>query len=229
MHPIRFFRIVSLHSKYMLAALTGLGVLGIVMLSLDVRRGMDASVPLALLHMFSVSSGFAVPARRGHFDLLLTTGTTRLRIAIVHWLMSIAPGVAVWLVLGFAEWVFGGAPGLVLTNGTVAAMTLISMLGWALTVPLPRLSGGVIWLVALFIVLAASGDWRAALLDATQHDDGWLETAIVFLLCPLFFVGTHLEPAELMSLAPGFAVAVAAMVAACAWLTTFDVTLEAAQ
>src|SRR5262245_18990147 len=105
MHAMRFFRVVPLHSMFMLAGLAALGVYGVVMLVMDAGRGMDAAVPVLLLHMFAVSSGFVVPARRGHFDLVLTGGSTRLRVAVVHWAASVAPGLFVWFVLGCVEWV----------------------------------------------------------------------------------------------------------------------------
>lgn len=229
MRAIRFFRVLPLHSTYMLAGLAALGVFGIVTLSLDPTRGMDAAIPVLLLHMFAVSSGFALPARRGHFDLLLTTGSTRVQVALVHWVVSIAPGVAVWLLLGAVEWMLAGHPRALLSNGTVAAVLLISVVGWALTVPLPRLSGGVIWLVALFIVLAASGDWRGALLDAAERGGGHWELGIVFVLCPLLLVGTRLEPPQLVALVPGLLTGIVALVVAIAWINRVDVTLEASQ
>ena len=55
---------------------------------------------MLLLQLFGNSSGFDVPARRGHYDLLLTHGEARRRIIIGHWAASALPGVASWLVLG---------------------------------------------------------------------------------------------------------------------------------
>lgn len=229
MHAARFFRVVPLHSSYMLCGLAALGVFGVITLTMDPGRGMDVAVPVLLLQMFAVSSGFAVPARRGHFDLLLTSGSPRVRVAVVHWAMSIAPGIVVWAVLGCVEWAFVGHPGTVFSNGSIAAVIMISTTAWAVTVPLPRLSGGVVWLVALFIVLAASGDWRATLLEAADGGGGGVELGAVFLVCPLFLVGTNLDRSQMTALLPELGLAALAMGLAIVWIQRVDIALEAAQ
>lgn len=229
MLAVRFFRVVLLHSSYMLMGLGALGIFGVATLAMDPGSGMDVTVPLLLLQMFAVSSGFAVPARRGHFDLLLTGGASRQTVALVHWAMSVAPGVLVWLFLGCVEWALAGRPATAFSNGSIAALIMISTMGWAVTVPLPRLSGGVVWLVALFIVLAASGDWREALLRAADGGAGNLELSVVFLLCPLLLVGTTLERAQALALLPGLGLAAIAMGTAIAWIVRTDIALEAAQ
>ena len=48
-------------------------------------RSAGAMVPVLLLQLFAASSGFEVPARRGHYDLLLTSGHHRIWMALVHW------------------------------------------------------------------------------------------------------------------------------------------------
>ena len=229
MGAVRFFTVVPLHSGYMHAGLAALGIFGVATLALDPGSGMDVTVPALLLQMFAVSSGFAVPARRGHFDLLLTGGASRPVVAAAHWAMSAAPGFLLWLLLGCVEWGLAGHPATVFSNGSIAALVLISTMGWAMSVPLPRLSGGVMWLVALFVVLAASGDWREALLRAAEGGAANAELSAVFLLCPLFLVGTTLERAQLLGLVPGLILAVLAMSAAIAWICRVDVALEAAQ
>src|SRR5258705_3172966 len=127
MRALRFFRVVQLHSAYMLIGLAALGVFGVAEFAMDPGRGMDVAVPVMLLQMFAVSSGFSVPARRGHFDALLTGGSSRLQVALTHWLVSIAPGISVWLVLGLCERAFGGigdggGRGAVLSSGSIVAM-----------------------------------------------------------------------------------------------------------
>lgn len=229
MLAVRFFRVVPLHSSYMLAGLGALGIFGVFTLAMDPGSGMDVTVPLLLLQMFAVSSGFAVPARRGHFDLLLTGGASRRTIALVHWAMSVAPGVLVWLLLGCAEWAFAGRPGMAFSNGSIAALILISTMGWAITVPLPRLSGGVAWLVALFVVLALSGNWRDALLQAADGGASHLDVSVVFLLCPLLLVGITADRGQLLALLPGVGLGAVAMAAAIAWIIRADIALEAAQ
>lgn len=230
MHALRFLRVVPLHSFYMLVGLAALGALGIAQLAMDAGSGTDTAIPVLLLHMFAVSSGFSVPARRGHFDLLLTGGSSRLEIAVTHWFVSVAPGLAVWLVLGICETMLRGSTrGAVFSNGSVAAMVLISTVGWAVTVPLPRLSGGVIWLVALFIALTASGDWRGTLLTAAEGGGSAWSLAAMFLVCPLVLVGTTLDAWQARGLLPGLLVALVAVIAAMSWIARSSVSLEASQ
>ncbi len=229
MRALRFLRVLRLHSTYMLMGLLALGALGVITLVMDPGRGMDVAVPVLLLHMFAVSSGFDVPARRGHFDLLLTGGAGRLQIAAAHWLVSAVPGVAMWLLLGVCELLMGAQRSSVFSNGSVAAVLMISILGWGLTVPLPRLSGGVIWLVVLFIALTFSGNWRAALLSVAESGGNGWSLALMFVLCPLLLVGTTLDKSDLVALLPGLIVALAVMAAAISRIATSDVRLEEAQ
>ena len=227
---LRFFRIVPLHSDFMLGGLAGLGAFGVTTLIIDSGRGLDAVAPIVFLHMFAVSSGFLLPARRGHFDLVLTGGSTPMRVALVHWLVSIAPGVAMWLLVGTVELALSaGAHATAFTNGTIAAMAMISTVGWALTVPMPRLSGGVMWLVVLFIALAASGSWRAALLTVADAGGSVWSLGLMFTLCPVLLVGATLRGAELLALTPGFVAAVALVAVAMVWICQADLRLEAAQ
>src|SRR2546428_3355733 len=148
--PLRFFRVVFLHSPYLLVGLALVGILGIVTVSLDHAEGTYALTPVLLLQMFAVSSGFQVPARRGHFDLLLSGGSTRILIALTHWALSALPGFAVWVVVGLVELVLSeGVHARAFSPGSAAALLLVSALAWALPVPPPRLSGGGVWVVAM--------------------------------------------------------------------------------
>jgi hypothetical protein len=228
--PLRFLRVVPLHSPYMLLALAGVGVSSAAMIALDPGMGEDAIAPVALLQMFSASSGFAVPARRGHFDLLLTGGATRLRVAVAHLAVSILPGLALWVALGAMEM----AAARTLTprafaSGTVFAMFVISMLAWALTVPLPRLSGGIAWLLLIALALVGWLEWRALVTAAGAGtlDAGTL--AAVYLLCPLLLVGHSVGSSHLVTLVPGAAVASIAGAIGIWWIARMDVPLESAQ
>src|SRR5687767_11207779 len=99
-HPaysIRFFWMVAPVPRLMVQAMVGVGALAAVLLVVDRERSARALVPLLLLQVFAASSGFMVPARRGHYDLLLTGGYSRMHVAAVHWVVSVLPGVVVWL------------------------------------------------------------------------------------------------------------------------------------
>jgi hypothetical protein len=173
-----------------------------------------ATVPVLFVQLFAAASGFATPARRGHFDLLLTRGDPRVLIAAVHWCASVAPGLAAWLVIAFVELAMRTRP-VAATTGTAAAMLLVSTLPWAITVPLPRFSGAIGWLLTLVI---------AAAVPASAAAPGWLR----FLVYPPDAVGADVLAAPLRVL-PALAVAAAATVAALLWIQRMDVPLEAAQ
>ncbi len=230
LRALAFFRVVPLHSFYMVMGLTAVSVFGVVILLMNEGQGTDALMPVLLLHVFAVSSGFTVPARRGHFDLLLTAGMPRVVIAITHWLVSAAPGVAAWLTLGVVELIVKqGSPTSAFSTGTIAAVLMISTFGWALTVSLPRLTGGVVWLVTLFVALTISAQWRAALFGAAEGHGSPAMLAIAFVLNPLFVVGTRLNVSQMLAIWPAVAAGVIAVVAACAWIARMDIGLEVAQ
>jgi hypothetical protein len=137
-------------------------------------------------------------------------------MAIAHWATSIAPGISVWLLLAIVETaVIAGQPRL-LTTGTLAAMALVSTLPWAITVRLPRFSGGIGWLLALAI---STSVW-----PSTPLSSAW-----GFLVYPAGLVGRRLGAEDGLVAAPAMLLAVGAMVAACRWVSRATVPLEAAQ
>lgn len=228
--PLHFFRVVPLHSPYLLRGLALLGILGIVTVSLDHAEGTHALMPVLLLQMFAVSSGFQVPARRGHFDLLLTGGSTRIWIALTHWALSAFPGFAVWVVVGLAELVVSqGVHARAFLTGSAAALLLVSTVAWAVTVPLPRLSGGVVWLVTMVVAVTITVDWRDALIAAARGDGTWVSRAFLFLLFPFSLIGTRIEVVDLPSVGPVLVGGLVSWAAAIWWIVRTDIPLEAAQ
>jgi hypothetical protein len=183
-------------------------------------------VPIVFLQMFAASTGFAVPARRGHYDLLLTSGAARLRIASTHLVLSIAPGIAAWLTLAFVELLVRGGESLALAPGSVMALLLVSTLAWAVTVPLPRLSGGIIWLLAIVMLTGATDGWRAiALSDGPASPSG----ALVYALCPFLLAGRPLPWPAAWVVMPAVVLSAVAVASAVAWVGRMDVALEASQ
>ena len=162
----RYFRVVSpvpglLTASFAVATMTGL----VVAVTMPARAA-TAAVPLLLLQAFSASTGFSAPARRGHFDLLLTRGEPRMRIAIVQWLTAIAPGVVSWILLALAAVVTAPeSSATLLRSGTATAMLLVSTVPWAVTVSLPRFSGAIGWLLLISVGTVAADRWPAAVRD----------------------------------------------------------------
>lgn len=186
--------------------------------------------PVLLLQLFAVSSGFEVPARRGHYDLLLTSGHPRVWMALVHWMTSAAPGAIAWLILAMAERVVsaGVHPGL-MTSGTMAAMVLVSTLPWAINVRLPRFAAGIGWLLALAMSTSVRS---SASLPSDSPGAGLGEviwSAWTVLVYPAGLVGRDLDVLQSIRAAPAIVLAAGAMIAACRWISRASVPLEAAQ
>jgi hypothetical protein len=197
----------------------------------DAASAAGALVPVLLLQAFAASSGFTLPARRGHYDLLFSRGNSRTSIALVHWVSSIATGINSWLVLAVLEIVVSaGARSTLVASGSCAAVLLVSTVPWATSVALPRFSGGIGWLL-LAVTLATTfsspvlGAWDAT---STRIEDlAWPAWALV--VYPFAAVGHSLTCAQLMAAVPAIALAICAMVIACRWIAGRDVPLEAAQ
>jgi len=218
--PFRFFTIAPLHSRYMLLALAAVLASGLVMLIVDPAKSPQALAPLALLQMLAASSGFAVAARRGHLDLLLTAGPTRVNIALVHLGLSILPGMVVWWVLGVIEMLVGRTVDpLAFTSGTMVSLAVISTLSWALSVRLPRLSGGIAWLLGIAMWIVGWSD--GAVLSS--------RSVLVVTLCPFVLLGRRLSGADALRALPAVALAVLFTVIAVVWIVRMDVPLESAQ
>lgn len=206
---------MRLHSPFMLLALVIAAGSGLTIVVLNPSRGAEALGPLALVQMFAASSGFAVPARRGHLDLLLTGGTPRWLIALTHFAVSVVPGLLAWIVVTAVEMAVGRtlAPK-GLSSGTIVAFAVISALAWALTVRLPRLSGAIAWLLAMAVWFVGAPDVPAAL---------------VVMLCPFVLLGGRLAGDQLDAALPIVAVAALLTAFAMTWIVRTDVPLESAQ
>jgi hypothetical protein len=228
--PLRFFRIVPTQPTLIVWTFLVVVCVGVVAIVQEPSRSAGAMVPVLLLQLFAASSGLEVPARRGHYDLLLTSGQHRVWMALVHWMTSSAPGVIAWLMLAAIETALStGHQRRLLASGTVAAMGLVSTLPWAITLRLPRFSGGIGWLLALAIStsVVASGNMPGRAPAITAGDFIW--SAWGFLVYPVAFVGRDLSVAEGLIAAPALIVSVASMVVACRWVSRASVPLEAAQ
>jgi hypothetical protein len=227
---LRFFRVVPTQPTligWTFLVVVAVGTFAIVR---GPARGADVMMPLLLLQLFAASSGFEVPARRGHYDLLLTSGHRRLWVALVHWATSIAPGVLAWLILAVVEVVVReGADASLVASGSCAAMGLVSTMPWAITVRLPRFSGGIGWLLVLTLStrLLSSGSVAGGHAANEVRESIW--SAWEFLIYPALFAGRELSVREGLIAAPALVLALASMAAACWWLSRASVPLEAAQ
>lgn len=211
---IRFFRVVPPVPALMTSAFAASAAAAAVALGLHASNPEQALAPVFLLQTLAASSGFAVPARRGHYDLLLTSGVSRLRIGVAHLAASVLPGIVCWLVVAVLEAVTGGRfPRVSLATGTIAALTIVSALSWAMTVPLPRLTGGIVWL----LVFAAPVNHAVFPVTASM------------LALPWTLVGTDLSSFGLLPVLSAAVVVVTTVVGALVWICRIDVSLQVAR
>jgi hypothetical protein len=228
---VRFFHIVPPVPSMMVGTFLVLTIAGAAAIVSDANRASGALVPVLVLQSFAASSGFSLPARRGHYDLLFTRGNSRTLIALVHWATSILSGLASWLTLAVLELVVStGMNHSLFASGTCAAVFVVSTLPWAVTVALPRFSGGIGWLLVAVTATTtfASGvtaEWTAT---STRIEDlAW--PAWSFFIYPVGAVGQHLARPQVLAVLPALSLAICTMVAACRWVANRDVPLEAAQ
>ena len=215
---IHFFRVVPPVPLWMRAAFVLAVVAGGAAQVWRLTGPAGALAPVILLQMLATSSGFAVPARRGHYDLLFTSGANRLHIAVAHWVASGAGGIVAWLSVSAIEGVaVGGMPAVSFAPGTVLAFAIVSLLPWGITVPLPRLTGGVMWLL-LVVTL------QAIFPSAFGTVSAW--TVVV---SPWILIGAHLSDLEPAFVLPVIAITIATTAAACAWICRSNVALQVAR
>ena len=211
----RFFLTVPPVSPALVGALAIAVVVAGVVLLVEIGSSRNALAPLFLVQLLAASSGVAGPARRGHYDLLLTSGESRVSIGLMHWAMSIAPGVLGWLAIAVLEVALRRSVATIsLSSGTLVAMLLVSTLPWAVTGPCPKLTGGIAWLLLLAIAMALMSE-------------AWWNTSPAVFLHPWLLVGHRLAPSDVPLVAAMLAVAGAAMTATLAWIRRMDVPLEA--
>jgi hypothetical protein len=188
-------------------------------------RPMQILLPVLVLQLFATSTGFIADARRGHFDVLLTGGVDRVTVAATYWALAVWPGVACWVVLALIDLAGHGRTGL-LSAGTIAAVTSVSTIPWATTVPLNRFAGAIGWLLTL-VLLSGVTTLNEAMFVRRIDQAPW-SRVVACVLFPARLVG---EPAAgnetgifLLAL-----LATIGMGAALLWISRTDVALETGQ
>jgi hypothetical protein len=228
-YMVRFFGVVAPLPPLMAPAMAGTGLVAAYLVAPGADRAQGALTPLLLLQMFAASSGFMVPARRGHYDLLLTAGYGRIRIAATHWVVSVLPGIVVWLAVALVDVLAAGGSAAILAGGTALAFALTSTIPWAATVALPRFTAAIAWLLALALAVAVlPPDPRAVLFNPWQASS-WPVASAAVALYPVTLVGIELGAAHVPRIVPAMVLAACAMAAALAWIGRQDIPLEAPQ
>jgi hypothetical protein len=170
LYALRYFQVVAVVPRLFIAAFVVVVAAAAARLTTAPWAVTDALTPVLLLQMFAASSGFQIPARRGHYDLLLTSGTPRWQIASAHCATSIAPGIAAshGTRVGFAA------------EGTCLAFLLVSIVAWATATPMTRGTAAVGWLLIATIPPLARVASPVQLLG--MHPDGPFAGRLLFVL-----------------------------------------------
>jgi hypothetical protein len=151
-YAIRYFVIVGVVPPLFMVGFVVAVAAAAVRLTSNPATAVDALTPVLLLQLFVAGSGFRLPARRGHFDLLLTSGTPRSQIALAHCLVSIAPGIVSWLCVGLLELAASHASlSASFAAGTCAAVVTSSIVAWGTAVYSSRTAGAIGWLLVMTI------------------------------------------------------------------------------
>jgi hypothetical protein len=116
-------------------------------------------------------------------------------VAVVHWLVSAGPGALAWVALTMFAAVAGG--GMYLESmraASLLAWLIVSTVGWAGGLVLPRLGAGVLWVTAILLL----GTTRAGLVQVRLLvSDAGVQVAadavvagLTFVLCPFLLLGS---------------------------------------
>src|SRR5258706_723305 len=151
-YAFRYFQVVAVVPPLFLAGFVVTVAASAVALTHDPSAATEALTPVLLLQLFAASSGFQIPARRGYYDLLLTSGTSRWQIALAHWLASVMPGITSWICVGMLELAAShGGRMACATWGTCIAFFLVSTIAWATATSISRAPAAVGWLLVMTI------------------------------------------------------------------------------
>lgn len=213
LYVIRYFHVVPPVSRLMMISFAVLTVTGGVVITVADGANAGAAIPILALQAFAASTGFAVLARRGYFDLLVVRGQPRMRIAIVQWVLSILPGSCCCLVLSAVHSAGHSGANPFLQPGTLVAFLMVSTIPWAANVALPRFAGAIGWL--LLVCMAESG---GVIWPDSVHE----------VLFPVALLGASLN-GRIGAIAAALVLSAASMSLALTWVHRADIRLEAAQ
>jgi hypothetical protein len=208
-YAIRYFLAIGIHSTPVLTVLMAIVAVGVWTIALD-PTAIDSGLGMVLfVQMFLASSGFAPRARQGHFDALIAAVRRRSDVALAHAIVSIAPGVAAWLVLaGIAAILGSPAAASALAGSRAAALLIVSLVAWSAGFLLTRGAAGIGWIAALLGLLLGHVD----VLRPSSAAPGALASvvlqALTILGCPFLLIGTR-PPVRAGSIAAAAVIAVA--------------------
>ena len=204
-YAFRYFQVVSVVPALFVAGFAVTVAAAAIRLTSDPASAVDALTPVLLLQLFAASSGFRVAARRGHYDLLLTSGASRRQIALAHCLATVLPGIVAWGCVALLEAAASHGSSLrAAAAGSVVAFLGTSFLAWATAIPLSRATAAMVWLLVMTIPPVAR------VVSPVQ----WIGATPTHPMLALLFTGTVIAVEIAM---------------ACVWISRMSIPLEGSQ
>lgn len=186
---LTFFAVSQLHPGHAVLITGSCVALGLWTLSYNPAELDSAAGLLLVVQMFLASTGFVSRAFAGHFDTVLVAGRSRRSAALAHWAVSIAPGVAGWMVLAVSALALGGAHAVSAICGRrFIALVIVSNIAWIAGFRLPRGAAGVLWLTLLVAILLQQ-NLRALSMTINPAFSAWGWDVLVLLVCPFVLIG----------------------------------------
>jgi hypothetical protein len=105
----------------------------------------------------------------------------------------------------------------------------VSALAWALTIHLPRLSGGIAWLLAIGIWLVGWSDGASIITAVNAGSASPFIHGLVVMLCPFVLIGKRLSGGDLLLAIPAIGLALVMTGIAVISIVRMDAPLESAQ
>lgn len=168
---LRFFAAVSPPPRVLVAVLAILAAGAVVLETVSTGSSDWVLASIAIIQLFAAATGFHAHATRGHYDPVLLDGE-RQRLALAHFAVSAAPGLAAWCVAGVAEAVAARSLSVpAFRPAGWAALLLVSAVPWAAGLRSPQFAVGVLWLL-LTASLLVSGTLLSPL-AAIRSDPSW--------------------------------------------------------
>ena len=152
LYALRYFQVVAVVPPlFRIGFVVTVGA-AVVRLTSNPSMAVEALTPVLMLQLFAASSGFRIPARRGHYDLLFTSGVPRWQVAVAHCVASVMPGLVAWVCVLLVEVAAShGSSFRAATIGSGVAVVSLSLLAWAGGVALSRATAAVAWLLMLTV------------------------------------------------------------------------------
>jgi hypothetical protein len=148
----RYFRVVRVVPPVLIGGFILAIFLAGIQLIRDPSSAMLALNPVLRLQLFAASSGFRLPARRGYYDLLLTSSAAQWQVVVAHCAASVIPGLVSWFCVALLELAASRAEHTAsAAAGTCMAFVAWSVIAWAIAVFSSRTTATIAWVVMMSI------------------------------------------------------------------------------